>query len=90
MSEHPSFLGVPFLIPVDSLSDHDLYALSSPRYRQKAKTRRALHVEMGRRYCGMSAAPEMAAVPDQRTADQRTADQRTADQRTSPAPPEAA
>lgn len=61
MSEHPAFLTMPCRQRIDSLTDPDLYALSSPRRKQTAKTRRALHAEMGRRYCGMSAAPEMAA-----------------------------
>ena len=57
MNEAPAFLTVPCCIRVDSLSDRELHALSSPRRKQKAKTRRTLHAEMGRRYLGLSAAP---------------------------------
>ena len=63
MNESPAFLTVPCRLRIDGLTDRELYALASPRRKQKAKTRRALHAEMGRRYLGLSAAPEMAAVP---------------------------
>ncbi len=47
---NPAFLIVLSRVRVDSLPDGELHALSSPRRKQKPKTRRALHAEIGRRY----------------------------------------